>query len=150
MPRYFLIFTITAKLLVCSSFLSAEILYKWNDKDGITHFGAHPPTEAINIETVEIEDTPGDTEAKSWQTIRQEQQASDKAAQDATSLDQALDAARKDKNALCQQAKQARIDLESRHRVRLQQEDGSYRVLSQEEKEAQIKQAEEAIAEYCG
>ena len=147
MPHYFFILTM---MLAFSSSLPAEILYKWKNQEGVTHFGAHPPTEATNVETVEVEHTATDSETKSWQTIRQEQQTSDKTAADAASFDQALDSARKQKDTLCKQAKQARIDLESRHRVRLKQEDGSYRVLSQEEKEAQIKQAEEAIAEYCG
>ncbi len=141
MTRYYLSLALTVFLLTLPQFSAADKLYKWTDEKGVTHFGTHPPTSA-EVETIKVAPT---NSIPSEHSDPQNEEY-----EFAPSLADELQRARDEKEALCQQAKQARIDLESRHRIRVEQEDGSYQALSHEEKQSRIKKADEAIKEYCG
>ncbi len=124
---------------------SAETFYKWQDAEGVTHYGALPPigVEAEPVNTRTGSGTAAVTPAPAVAEPRQEQEA----------FAEQLDATRKARDAelakACADARAARLSFEAKHRIRLKQADGSYKMLSQEEKMAEIEKIDQQIEDYC-
>ncbi|RRJ82238.1 DUF4124 domain-containing protein [Aestuariirhabdus litorea] len=145
---------IIISVLMTANAAQAASYYKWVDENGLTHFSATPP---VGIPSIQIEKgmarpasgsggsplpAPGLAEPDSDETST-EKQAEQEGFQD--QLAEADETRQKN----CETAKQNKIQLTLKNRIRLLQEDGSYRVLSDAEKQQELRQADEAIDTYC-
>lgn len=147
-----------ATSLLCISLNShaAQQFYKWVDDNGVTHYSATPPENASKASKVKVGSgpTPADTSATATTPAAPATAPSAKPDSKAPSgiSQKAADALAKNatKNAEeCANLKQSYQTLLDHGRVRQKNEDGSTRVMSDEEKMAAIKNAEQQINDYC-
>lgn len=132
----------------------AEI-YKWVDAEGNVHYGQQRPHDAdaqkLDIqqeptttfhsgkkEPVKEDDTPQDGE---------QQPADEPAAQEEKKVE--TPAEKKQRLEACARAKKSLATMESIGRIRSKDAEGNYTYLSQQQKEAQMKQARDLIKKYC-
>lgn len=121
----------------------AKTFYKWVDENGATHYSERKPhdqqAEAVSIRggrTTSTE-TPADTAGE---------EAEEEAAPQAQA--QAQPASRKDPDR-CQRARQNIQTLNNNARVRVQDDNGEYRYLSEEEKQQQMADSQQIASESC-
>jgi hypothetical protein len=144
-----------ASCLVFSIILSQSLwaanqtTWRWLDSDGKVTYGDHPPngTEATRIHistgTSSSEPAPNNDLAGGDQTT-----GSKASAKDPTSTSQLAMNPEKSK-ALCLQARTNLEILKDHAMIRQVDESGETRMLSEEEKQAQIKTAQTIIESYC-
>lgn len=120
-------------------------VYRWVDEQGNVHFAQAPPAgiaaQKIKID-VQLAASPApeqDAKATSQPEKASESKSNDGAL---TNIKQQLQQA-------CEQAKKNLNVLQSFDRVRIKQSNGEYRFLSEQEKQAQIKQYQQQIKEAC-
>lgn len=126
----------------------AEV-YKWVDKDGNTVYSQSKPAGSVKYETV---GTPSkvdsaralkklrDDKIKSQKYLRQRLEKQSKKRKSAEDIENSK------KN--CDQARESLAGLQ-RPRISIPQPDGSYVRLSEEERQKQIRKAQEQIREWC-
>lgn len=127
-------------------------MYKWTDKDGNVHYSQQPPTEG-NYETMHVDtqspdgsDTgPASQSSPSYSTPGTSDNGSSGGGSDAVQQTEAKAAAQRQKN--CQQAKKA-LETYTVYR-RLRDKSGKVIRLSDTERAKRIKQAKDAIQEFC-
>lgn len=143
---------ITLTLLMGSSAALATKLYKWKDDKGRIHYGQTKPTE-FKFEVVDAPPPPPanapDLNAPFAEQIRGKSTGSTggtstettEASGDASNPD--------DKKAQCAKAKNNLSQLKSQARVKVKNADGSFGLLSEEDKQAKIKEAQKQIDYFC-
>lgn len=133
---------------------SAEI-YKWVDAEGNVHYGQQRPNDA-NAEKLDIQQEPTTTfrsgtkeSVKAEETAQdgEQQPAEEPAAQEEKKVE--TPAEKKQRLAACARAKKSLATMKSIGRIRSKDEDGNYSYLSQQQKEAKMKQARDLIKKYC-
>lgn len=133
---------------------SAEI-YKWVDAEGNVHYGQQRPNDA-NAEKLDIQQEPTTTfrsgakaPVKTEETAQngEQQPAEEPAAQEEKKVE--TPAEKKQRLAACARAKKSLATMQSIGRIRSKDEDGNYSYLSQQQKEAKMKQARDLIKKYC-
>lgn len=133
---------------------NAEI-YKWVDAEGNVHYAQQRPSDA-NAERLDIQQEPtttfhsGTKEAvKTEETAQdgEQQPAEEPAAQEEKKVE--TPAEKKQRLAACARAKKSLATMESIGRIRSKDAEGNYTYLSQQQKEAQMKQARDLIKKYC-
>lgn len=132
----------------------AEI-YKWVDAEGNVHYGQQRPRDAdaqkLDIqqeptttfhsgkkEPVKADDTPQDGD---------QQPAEEPAVQEEKKVE--TPAEKKQRLEACARARKSLATMESIGRIRSKDAEGNYTYLSQQQKEAQMKQARDLIKKYC-
>ncbi len=122
----------------------ADTYYKWQDDAGVTHYGALPPpgVDALPVST-RTGSTPSAPAVAAQPVASQSQQEFQE------QLQQTKAARKAEMAKACEQARKARLNFEAKHRIRLKQADGSYKMLSHEEKMAEIEKLDEQINDYC-
>ena len=124
-------------------------MYKWVDEDGNTHYTQSPPPGDIQAE--EINPPPEvDTEAAQKQLEAQRKQA-DKLQTDREKRAELAEKEKKiaaEKEARCQAAKASQASFE-RPRVNYVDDDGSRRIMGEEERLAGLARAKEQVKEAC-
>jgi len=150
----------TLLFTLCYAFIGGILLlpthgmaktYKWVDENGVTQYTATPPP-AADYKTIKDPAKPavdpvkaqGELE-KRLEDFNKRQEEQSKAKAEATK--QAEEIATAEKN--CAQAKKNLNVLQNSVRIRYTEKDGSLRFLSNEEREANIKRAQDAIKSYC-
>lgn len=132
---------------------SAEI-YKWVDAEGNVHYAQQRPNDA-DAERLDIQQEPTTTfrsgtnkPVKTEETARDsEQPAEEPAAQEEKKVE--TPAEKKQRLAACAKARKALTTMKSVGRIRSKDADGNYSYLSQQQKEAKMKQARDLIKKYC-
>jgi len=137
-------------LLVSTSILSIE-LYKWKDESGKVHYGQVKPTKYKTLEidappppptfapdankpyVDEIEKSLEADKIKDGQRQEAEQQAAQKKADEAA----------------CAQARDSLGKMLTFRRARTTNPDGSVSMMSEEDRQAKIDEAQELVDEYC-
>ncbi len=140
-------------LIFVTSFLfcinSYAEMYKWVDEEGNTHYTQSPPPSDITVETIKPPPKV-DTEGASKTLDQQKKKANDLREKRITTAEEKQkaeeEAAEKEKK--CQQAK-ARLASYQRPRVNLNNPDGTVRVISEDERQAEIKKSNEYIEKAC-
>ncbi|WP_152226089.1 DUF4124 domain-containing protein [Pseudomonas sp. SCB32] len=136
-------------LLALAPTVMAAQVYKWVDAQGVTHFGAQPPegtsASAVNTNTAPPKSnfplpTPKPVTAPS--TDDKQKAADDKVKQDVAQED-----ARRAQN--CSQARENLAQLKNNPRVRVKEENGDYRRITEEERQARIGDNEKTIQANC-
>ncbi|MBE0482654.1 MAG: DUF4124 domain-containing protein [Bacterioplanes sp.] len=134
-------------LLSMAAITHAQTVYRWVDEHGQTHFSEHP-RPGMNDESITLKVTParpatqgdhheqGNTQSVTTRTPPQEPEKT-----------VALSPAQAQQ--LCRDARQALTLLSERFNRRFVQPDGSVRPLTDEERAAQTRTANDAIARYC-
>jgi len=139
----------------------ADGIYKWEDENGVVHYGAQPPQE----KEVEVFRKPKSERYKQWQA-EQVALKTEQAADEATSTERAVaakpeaeqepqqdEALTKAQEAVraqrCRQAQANLQELTTHSRVREVGPDGQMRVLPEEERQARIGGAQQAIRDNC-
>ncbi|MGL6160051.1 DUF4124 domain-containing protein [Microbulbifer sp.] len=142
----------------------ADGIYKWEDENGVVHFGSQPPPQKEQVEVVK---KPKSDRYKQWESEQQalmaqrakEQKAEAKkqpAAKTETKpepqpqeqagpspAELAIRAQR------CQRARGNLQELQSHSRVREMDASGNMRVLGEEERQERIARAQQMIRENC-
>ncbi|WP_027708577.1 DUF4124 domain-containing protein [Zooshikella ganghwensis] len=150
--RPFLLVSITCLVFCLQTQLShADTFYKWVDDLGVTHYGTRPP-EGANAESVKThaqKPTNQDQATKELEETKVEQTLETKEKEEEARFQKDLAAAKQERKKQCEEARQNKVQLTLKSRVKMKMEDGSIKMLSEEERQAQIKQADEAIKEFC-
>ncbi len=151
---------IALSALICSATVQAATYYTWVDEQGLTYYSATPPSgvDSSQVKTLQMNSgtktsrsstfapatTPAPTPTPN--TDQADSNAEEKA--DPAFKQQLADAeVTRKKN--CETAKNNKVQLTLKNRIRLLTDDGTYRILSEEEKQQEIRMAEEAIDTYC-
>lgn len=147
-----LIATISSPLVVTAG------VYKWTDENGNVHYGSQRPADApaermkIQADTTPYEDddtTRAKKEAAKKSNKEGEDEAEKKPEAAAPKAPKPPELSRKEKKRLCQQARKNVQTIESRGRVRVQQEDGSTRHLTDPERNKELAAARKNASKYC-
>lgn len=146
MHRMFLLGSLVLALNVPAN---AGQVYKWVDAHGVTHFSAQPPPgqEAITLKmpaSPSFLDAPQEPQtAPTFEDIANPEQA-------ALNEQARREAAQKEaeRKAYCTQVRTSLAQLQTTARIRMEI-DGELRYLKDEEKQAQIAEAQKQIAEHC-
>ena len=146
-------------LLALSASVMAGQVYKWVDAQGVTHFGSQPPegqTGAAVSTTTPRPDpdlpsfenpTPRPTpEAPAPSTPKAKPLGDQKAIDEKVKADVASQEAERRK--YCETVRTNLAQLQNNPRLRAQV-DGEVRRITEEERQARIREAEKAIAENC-
>ncbi|EKE68252.1 DUF4124 domain-containing protein [Gallaecimonas xiamenensis] len=116
-------------------------VYRWVDSKGNVHFSQTPPpgkaVDAVKVDAPQPSSTP-----PTPVSVGQNDEKAESPTQDLVKMRSQLKEA-------CSRAKENLATLTSFDRVRLQEESGEYRVLSEEEKAEQITLYKEQIKEAC-
>lgn len=136
--------------LIAPTFASAESVYRWEDENGVVHFGDREPTgrasEKVSVRTGQ---SSRDTERRSAQeqvSALDENQAERENREKETAVEEAR---RKQREARCKTAQANLTTINSNARIKVE-EDGEQRYLTPEEIEEKKQQFEDIVSESCG
>ncbi len=143
-PLYLLIALSTA---FCANSASAEI-YRWVDENGVTQFSERQPEKEVPVATVEITHSKASDTRATWQerdaAFKERAETSSKAAAERATAE--AEAAAKREN--CVAATKRATSLK-RPRINEVKEDGTRVRIGEDQRQAEIKKANEAIAKFC-
>ncbi len=133
---------------------NAEI-YKWVDAEGNVHYGQQRPSD-VNAEKLDIQQEPTTT----FGSGKKQDEEPEAAAQDGGQKPAEEPAAKEEKKVetpaekkqrreACAKARKSLATMESIGRIRSKDAEGNYTYLSQQQKEAQMKQARDLIKKTC-
>lgn len=124
----------TALLLLSSAAASAESVYKWTDKEGVTHFGDRQPagqqSESVDVKTGTSQSSGNRASATEQVKALNEKQARE---QEQEKQSRAEEAQRKQQQKNCEIARENLNTLNTYSRIKVQGEDGEQRYLTPEE-----------------
>jgi hypothetical protein len=124
----------------------ADKIYKWVDANGVTHYGEKAPkeAEAAKVKVTDTTSSDADAELEKLNKVRESRrQSGDEAAPEVTGGKKSeLDEANRK---ACEAHKKNLEALKSGKRARALGPDGKARVMSEEEKQAHIKLAEDEL-----
>lgn len=138
--------------LAAQSFANKHSVYSWVDDKGVTHFGQRPPqdSDAVLVQKARYQDPEDETATEPNEAIG------------AVWSDDEQEKLQRERQAKIQAAEVARLDLErcnaaiknlealtSQRQVRTMTEEGGSRLLEPHEREAKIKEMNQAIEESC-
>ena len=132
--------------------LSAETqaqIYKWVDAQGVTHYGAQPPTgiktETINIGTGVSQSLPASAPPTALPSAPQTDQQAiiDKQVKHQVMMQET------ERQAYCTQLRTNLAQLQNNPRIHVQQDNGEIYRLSDEERQPRITEAEALIKKNC-
>lgn len=143
--------TLVLLMAVVPGIAMSASVYKWTDKEGVTHFGDRQPVGA-NSETVNVRsgtssgtDNSRPSPQQRLGDLQERQQAETEKKQE-TAVDTAR---RKQREANCENARSNLKVIESNARIRIEEE-GEMRYLTPDEIAEQRMKLEEIAAENCG
>lgn len=126
----------------------AEKVYRWVDENGQTHFSSLPP-EGNNkkAEEYRLKVSPASTGVEGYKIGTQDQKNTEKKADEAISTKASV--SKEEADAACKKAKEYKATLSANYSRRFKQEDGSFRPLTDDERGAEMKKADDLISQYC-
>jgi len=153
--RKFLPFSLVASIFLCCSLVHAAVVYKWTDDDGIIQYTDQAPKDR----EFSVIKASGKVPPSAQQAIeRLEQQRATQSTERAQAKERGQDYAEqqkiRDDNAKireenCNSAQTNLKTLQENARVRIPVEDGEFRYLSEEERQAELDRAQELINSNC-
>jgi len=125
--------------------------YKWVDENGVTQYTSTPPPTG-EFKTVKPPPKPAVNPVKAQGELQKRLEAFDKRREEegkakAEASKQSAEVAKTKEN--CEKAKKNLEMLQTKVRIRYTEKDGSLRFLGDEERQANIKRAQDAIKSYC-
>ena len=134
----------SALIVLMSTPVMADQVYKWVDAQGVTHFGAQPPEgqQATSVNTT-IAPAPAAIPAKLPQVgVDEEQQVIDEKVKKEVAAKEA------ERKQYCEKMRTNLAQLENNPRLR-EEVNGEVRRLDENERQKRIAEAKKAIAENC-
>ncbi len=126
---------------------SAEI-YQWVDENGVTQFSERRPQADVPVATVETTHSQATKTRETWQereaAFKERTETASKAAAERAKADAEAAA----KRANCEAARKRATSLQ-RPRINEVKEDGTRVRIGEDQRQAEIKKANDAIAEFC-
>lgn len=136
--------------LTAPALASAQSVYRWQDENGVVHFGDREPpgrsSERVSVKTGKSSGDAGRPSAQEQVQALDESQAERERREKETAVEEAR---RKQREARCQAAQANLQAINSNARIRVE-EDGEQRYLSPEEIAEKKQQFEQMIEESCG
>ncbi|HET8708413.1 MAG TPA: DUF4124 domain-containing protein [Pseudomonadales bacterium] len=140
--------------LVSGSAVAGKV-YKWVDANGLTHYGEQPPVSG-GVQTIRTSGTmpsDHDTAVKNLDEIKkkigEDAQARAKKKEQDDKQSQAGDEAAKLKEN-CEQSRKNLKTLQEKSRIQMDLPNGEKKILSDEEKQAKVRENEDYLKNYCG
>ncbi|WP_308363750.1 MULTISPECIES: DUF4124 domain-containing protein [unclassified Microbulbifer] len=141
----------------------ADGIYKWEDENGVVHFGSQPPPQKEQVEVVK---KPKSDRYKQWESEQQALMAQQRAKEQKAEAEKQPAAKAETKPEpqkqagpspaelairaqRCQQARGNLQELQTHSRVREVDASGNLRVLGEEERQERIARAQQTIRENC-
>lgn len=126
----------------------AEKVYRWVDENGQTHFSSLPP-EGNNKKAKEyrLKVSPASAEVEGYKINSRSQENTEK--KDDEVIATKASVSKEEADAACKQAKEYKATLATNYSRRFKQDDGSFRPLTDEERSAEMKKANDLISQYC-
>lgn len=128
---------------------SYAAMYKWIDENGRTHYSQSPPNSGVEVETIEPR-AKVDTDSANKEITEQSKKAKELRDKRLSKEEQKRkveqDADIKEKN--CNQVKKSYTSYQ-KPRITLENNDGSSRILSEEERQKGLNKAQEQIDDFC-
>lgn len=141
---YLLIILATA---LCGGIASAEI-YKWVDENGVTQFTERQPEAEVPVATVNVNHSKAKEARATWQEREADFEEREETASKAAAERAQAQADAAAKRANCEAARKRATSLQ-RPRINEVQEDGTRVRIGEDQRQAEIRKANEAIAEFC-
>lgn len=138
-------------LVLATAAVQAAPMYKWVDKNGVTHFSEYPPENQAGAESVDVRGIP----SISGQTASQASNQSETAAENSQSQQPLVPEVEKVENPvkspeLCQQAQRNISQIQTNRRVRAPDpETGELRYLTEDEIATQLANWQKRAETYC-
>lgn len=137
----------TALLNLPGSFATAgEVVYRWNDEAGNQVNSDRPPPLGIDYETIS-------TSSSMVHTVDPAEGTAPPTVKPGVDKDAPATVAKAPANQknpeYCKRAQDNLVQLDSHARIRLRDDQGAVRYLSEEEKVAETKKAKDAVKAYC-
>ena len=133
-------------LFMSSTSVMATKLYKWTDEKGNVHYGQTKPTDykaiRVNAPPPPPSDAPDLNKPFAEKILGK---GGDQSSSPAPSTDMDPDI----KASQCAKARNNLTNLQNNSRVRVQNPDGSVRLLTDDEKQAKLKESQKQIDYYC-
>ena len=138
-------------LTACPLQHSLATAYKWVDEDGNTHYTQTPPPGGMSGEAITPPLPKVDTEAARSKIKSLTERADKLQAERAEKAEQRRQqlAQEAEQATLCQQARTSQASYE-RPRVNEVMEDGSRRIMGEEERQAGLARARNLVSKFCG
>ncbi len=145
-----LVLALTSALLpaIAGSATAGEI-YRWVDDEGVTHYSQHPPADR-SADRIETKPEPGDAPRESRaDTEEMLDSAAERVERERLEREEAerLRQSRAERAAWCPQARQQLEAMRNQPRVR--HEDEGYRLLTEEEVQARVRELQMKIERRC-
>lgn len=144
LPEYLLIFLSAA---LFGDTTSAEI-YKWVDENGVTQFTERRPRADVPVATVQVNHSQAAERRTPWQEREAEFEERIETTSKAAAERVKTEAEAAAKRANCETARKRATSLQ-RPRINEVREDGTRVRLGEDQRQAEIKKANEAIAKFC-
>jgi len=141
MKSAYLIALSLAGLLMTAGVQAARV-YTWVDAEGVTHYSERPPK---NVKASAVELKTGHSEPVSYGSTEQTSTTTEAAP---ARIQAEAAVARKDPER-CEQARKNLEILQNFGRVRIQNEDGTFRYLTEEDQREKLQETQEIIDETC-
>lgn len=129
-------------------------IYKWTDEDGNVHYGSQRPanvtSERMKIQSgrpSQADEAPAKDET--GKKTSEENKEEKKPETTAPKANEPPKLSRKEKKSRCQQANKSVQTIVTRGRVRVRQEDGTTRHMTDQERSKRLAQARKNVAKYC-
>lgn len=125
--------------------------YKWVDENGVTQYTATPPPKG-DFTAIKKPPKPAVDPVKAKSEFEKRQEAFQKRRDETSKAKEESDklAAKAAENSKkCQQARKNMTNFTTNSRIRITDKDGTVRNMPEEERQASIKRAQEAIDSYC-
>ncbi len=125
--------------------------YKWVDENGNTNYTSTPPPTG-NFKTIKPPSKPAVDPVKAQSDLKKRLEAFNKRKEETDKAKDEADklAAKKaDYKKKCEQAKKNLNLIQTKVRIRYTEDDGSTRYLTDDERAAKLKRAQDAIKSYC-
>lgn len=138
--------------LSCGTAANAAKVYKWVDKEGVTHYGEQVP-QGEEFETISTTTAPPKDAAKAKQRLEDTNAA--RQSEEAKKLDFEEQKKQREEDIRirkenCENAKANLKTIQDNARIRMMGDDGQYRYLSEEERQQQLDRAQHIIDTNCG
>jgi len=137
---------ITLLLLAASSTMAA--MYKWVDDEGNIHYSQTPPMErqSEQIEKPRMPAPPPKADAAPADTTTAEPTAG---TESEGPSEEEIRAEKERVAEECRRARQWISEIENKPRLRVRDDSGNLRYLTEEERQARLKQAQDYLRKYC-
>lgn len=137
--------------LVTATGVAAGEIYRWTDDEGVVHYTQNPPTDREADRVKGARPPADDPEARNERIDQLREDTATEVYERQYGREAKAEAeARTEQLAeQCSRLRQKRTDFMNNPRIRMQTDDGDYRTLTQEERQARIAKYEKQIARHC-